>query len=322
MRQSLSIFARRTSQLTNNTRSFSRPLVRAAHSSQTTLPTSSLKVNLVRLGCVVALSAAAAMFTSTVQSASGSSETVIKTVNSSITTFSAPFLRSGAEIGVRMSAIKLANNDLILYNPTPLDPETKQKLDQLGTVKYIVAPSLVHHVYLDPYHTAYPNAKLVGPEGISDKKKMSFVELKDGSVSTANDAMVGWLPDVQCQYFPDFTHKEIMLFHQPTKTLFVGDMLWNLPATEQYSAVHDKTRAPTQHSQFSVQHALDSALHPDGWLAKALQWSANKNTDALKAGLNHVINDWQPTTIVMEHGDVITSGAHEKLQSTYSWIKQ
>ena len=263
--------------------------------------------------------------TSTVQSASGASETVIKQLNPSITTFSAPFARGGAEVGVRMSAIKLANNDLILYNPTPIDPETKAALEKLGTVRYIVAPSLVHHLFVDPYAAAYPSAKLIGPEGITDKKKpLTFLEIKDASEgsNSSYNAQIGWGSEVEFQYFPDFTHKELMLYHRPTKTLFVGDMLWNLPANEAYTHVHDKSRAPTNHSQFSAQHALDHHLHPDGWLAKALQWATNKQTDAMKAGLRKVINEWQPTTIVMQHGDVITTGAHEKLQSTYSWIKQ
>jgi len=215
---------------------------------------------------------------STVQSASGASETVIKQLNSSVTTFSAPFVRGGAEVGVRMSAIKLTNGDLVLYNPTVLDAETKAKLDSLGTVKYIVAPNLVHHTFIDPYPAAYPGVKLIGPEGISDKKKMQFIEIKDakeGSQSEYN-AQIGWGSDVEFQYFPDFAQKEIMLYHRPTHTLFVADMLWNLPANEAYERVVDKTRAPSQHGPWSVQAAVDHHMHPEGWMAKALQWAANK----------------------------------------------
>ena len=258
-----------------------------------------------------------------VQSASGVSETVIRELNPSVTTFSAPFVRGGAEVGVRMSAIKLSNGDLILYNPTQLDSETKAKLDSLGKVRYIVAPNLVHHTFIDPYPANYPGVKLIGPEGMGDKKKMAFVELKDGSVggSSAAEAQIGWGSEVELQYFPDFGQKEVMLYHRPTSTLFVADMMWNLPANESYQRVANKTRAPTQHGQWSVQAAVDHHMHPDGWMAKALQWVANKQTDAMKAGMKRVANDWQPTTIVMEHGDVITTGAREKLESTYSWIK-
>jgi len=154
------------------------------------------------------------------------------------------------------------------------------------------------------------------------KKKLNFLEIKDAKEGAGYSTQIGWGTDVDLQYFPDFAQKEIMLFHRPTKTLFVADMLWSLPANEAYLNVHDKTRVPTNHGQFSLQYAVDHHLHPDGWLGKALQWAANKQTDALKAGLRKVMEEWQPTTIVMEHGDVITSGAHEKLQSTYSWIKQ
>ena len=322
MRPSSAAITRRIFQLTKG-RSLYRPLLRA-YSSQPALKSSSTAtVRLVTLGSLVALSAAA--MSTTVQSASGASETTIKQLNPSVTTFSAPFVRGGAEVGVRMSAIKLPNNDLILYNPTQLDTATKSQLQQLGgQVRYIVAPNLVHHTFIDPYAAAYPGVKLIGPEGISDKKKMAFIEIKDateGSNSTYN-SQIGWGPDVEFQYFPDFLHKEIMLFHKPTKTLFVGDMLWNLPANESYQNVVDKSRVPTAHGSFSAQYALDHYMHPEGWMAKALQWASNKQTDAMKAGLRKVVNEWQPTTIVMEHGDVITTGAHEKLVTNYSWIKQ
>ena len=317
MRRSVSAIARRISQ-PNHTRCLYRPLVRA-YNSQPTLR-SSIPAKLVGLGSLIALSAAA--MSSTVQSASGASETVIKQLNSSVTTFSAPLSRGGAEVGVRMSAIKLANNDLLLYNPTELNEETKAHLQQLGTVRYIVAPNLVHHMFIDPYPATFPGVKLIGPEGISDKKKMAFTEIKDANEGNGYSAQIGWGNDVELQYFPDFVHKEIMLYHRPTKTLFVADMLWNLPANESYERVVDKTRVPTKHSQFSAQYAVDHYMHPDGWMAKALQWASNKQTDQLKAGLKKVVNEWQAATIVMQHGDVITSGAHEKLESTYSWIKQ
>ena len=278
------------------------------------------KTRVVQLACLVAVSAAT--MSSTVQAASGASETTIRQLNPSVTTFSAPFVRTGAEVGVRMSAIKLDNGDLVLYNPTELDTQTKAKLESLGTVRYIVAPNIVHHTFIDPYHAAYPQAKLIGPEGISDKKKIPFMELKEAAESGAYTSQIGWGNDLQLQYFPDFSQKEIMLFHTPTKTLFVGDMLWNLPANEAYTNVNDKTRQPVHQGQFSVQHAVDHHLNPEGWLGKALQWTANKPTDALKAGLKRAIYEWQPQTIVMQHGDVITSDARGKLESTFSYVKQ
>ena len=130
------------------------------------------------------------------------SEVVIRELNSSVTTFSRPFVRTGCEVGVRMSAIKLSSGDLILYNPTELDAETRAKLSSLGTVRYIVAPNLVHHMFVAPYAKEFPNAKIIGPEGLQDKKKSEGVhfalEMKDPSADYSQQ--IGWGTDIEYIY--------------------------------------------------------------------------------------------------------------------------
>ena len=98
-------------------------------------------------------------------------------------------------------------------------------------------------------------------------------------------------------------------------------MLWNLPANEQYTNVHDQSRQPIHASAYGLQAAVAAHLQPEGWLGKALAWVADKATPEFKAGMHRVVEKWQPTTIVPEHGDVITSDADKKLRSTYSWVK-
>ena len=52
--------------------------------------------------------------TATTVSTSSPSEITIRTLDPSITTFSGPFSRNGAEVGVRMSAIRLSDGSLVL----------------------------------------------------------------------------------------------------------------------------------------------------------------------------------------------------------------
>ena len=285
---------------------------------------------------------------------SSSSEVTIRTLNSSITTFSRPFNRAGAEVGVRMSAIRLSNGDLVLYNPTELDAPTQQKLTELGTVKYVITPNLVHHMFAAPYAKAYPQAKFIGPDGIQAKKKddgITFaVEMKDPNIDYNHD--IGWgtdmvsscaaspasptsrgsriphhLPLCLCVrvqdhiYFRDFAQKEIMLCHLPTKTVFLADMVWNLPAIEAYEHVHDQSKHPHHASKYGLQSAFDHHLMPEGWMGKALAWAADKVTPEFKKGMHKLLEQWTPAIIVPEHGEVITAEADKKLRSAFSWVK-
>lgn len=55
----------------------------------------------------------------------------------------------GIPVGGRSTAIKLANGDLWVVVSTPLDTETRAKIDELGgQVKYIVGINAVHNLYL------------------------------------------------------------------------------------------------------------------------------------------------------------------------------
>jgi len=251
-------------------------------------------------------------------------ETVIRQLNPSILLFSAPFHRAaGLEVGVRMSAIKLASTgELVLYNPTNLDEPTKTALDGFGPVRYIIAPNVLHHGFIIPYNTAYPGVHWIMPETLPEKHKDFKVDYELKDPNTIN--IGGWdKNELEIAYFPDFGNKDINLFHHPTSTLFVCDMLWNLPSLEQYSQVADKSRQPshssTDHSNVGVVQSLaDGAMHSSHWLHKATQWTLSKNTDNFKKWADIIVNTWKPKVIVPEHGDVITNGAEERLKERFA----
>ena len=61
-----------------------------------------------------------------------------------------PFYRFNVfPVGGRSTVIKLSNGDLWVAASTPLDTDTKSKLEDLGgKVKYIIGLDAVHNLYL------------------------------------------------------------------------------------------------------------------------------------------------------------------------------
>ena len=71
----------------------------------------------------------------------------VRQVTDSIWTFSKPFLRSNLfKIGGRATAVRFPNGDVFLVSPTEPDETTKETLDKIGKVKYIVAPDFEVHL--------------------------------------------------------------------------------------------------------------------------------------------------------------------------------
>ena len=70
-----------------------------------------------------------------------------------------------AEVGTRMTIVRLADSGLFLHSPVRLDQSLRRALDELGQVRVIVAPSRVHHLFVGDYVAAYPQAKSYAAPG-------------------------------------------------------------------------------------------------------------------------------------------------------------
>lgn len=66
-------------------------------------------------------------------------------------------------VGGRTTVIKLSSGGLWILASTPLDHETKSKIDELGgNVRYIIGANAVHNLYLCGSHALLPT-QLIDP---------------------------------------------------------------------------------------------------------------------------------------------------------------
>lgn len=68
------------------------------------------------------------------------------------------------------SQVRLRSGALAVFSPVALTPEVKETVSALGHVKYIAALDMEHHIFLGPWHEAFPSAKVLGPEGLPEKR--------------------------------------------------------------------------------------------------------------------------------------------------------
>ncbi|MEO1482411.1 MAG: hypothetical protein AAFU77_09925 [Myxococcota bacterium] len=57
-------------------------------------------------------------------------------------------LPGGIEVGATMTVVRLADRGLWIHSPIPLNQALVTELDALGEVRWIVAPNLLHHLFL------------------------------------------------------------------------------------------------------------------------------------------------------------------------------
>ncbi len=70
----------------------------------------------------------------------------------------------------RMTVVKLADGTLWVHSPVQLTANIKQQIDALGSVKYLIAPNALHHLFMADWAVAYPDAQLYGTQQVIDKR--------------------------------------------------------------------------------------------------------------------------------------------------------
>ena len=178
---------------------------------------------------------------------------------------------------------------------------------------------------LGPWHQAYPNAKVIGPEGLPEKRtKQKNEDVPFATVfTTKNKETIKVDPEFDAEFDYEFVsahmNKELAFFHKPTKTLIQADLLFNLPATEQYSKSND---SPTTGCFTKLFMSLNNTQGP-ALGQKRFIWYAMSSSD--RPGYNKSIakiNGWDFDTIIPCHGDVIESGGKGIFQKVFEWHLQ
>ncbi|KAJ7698659.1 hypothetical protein B0H17DRAFT_1050327 [Mycena rosella] len=231
--------------------------------------------------------------------------TVIREVTKDIWTFSRPFTAYGIlPIGGRSTAIKLANGGVWVLASTALNPETKAKIDELGPVQYIISADAVHHVFLGEFKTAYPSAKLLAPAAAVARADKTLVF--DGVWGRdPPDTKYGFEEEIRACYFSGIKNRDIAFFHPASGTMIQADLLFNFPATEQYSKTNSSGSVPFLRS-----------FRPSSWVHGRFVSFMTDNKAAMKRDVKTVA-DWDFQRIIPCHGDVIETDGKQAWLDTY-----
>lgn len=251
---------------------------------------------------------------------------VIRDVTPNVVTLSVPFLRFGLiPVGGRGTIVRLSSGALAVFSPVALTPEVKAKLAELGNnLQYIIAPDIEHHIFVSDWKSAFPTAKIIGPEGLPEKRlkqndpkigkePFDVVFTADSKRSTSISAEFD--KDFEYEYVDGHANKELVFYYKPDHVLIQADFMFNLPATEQYS------RAPVFKPGFFARQFM-KVQTPEGSAIgmKRLHWYAisSGNRSSFNESTKRIAS-WDFTRIIPCHGDVIEEGAQETFKKVFEW---
>ncbi len=82
----------------------------------------------------------------------------------------APLSFAGIGMHTRMTVVRLADGKLWIHSPVKPGPGLRESLDGLGAVAYVCAPNRFHHLFIEDFMAAYPEALLFMAPGLPNKR--------------------------------------------------------------------------------------------------------------------------------------------------------
>ena len=201
----------------------------------------------------------------------------------------------------RMAVVRLDDGSLWIWSPIQLREEMKTALDQLGSVRYLVSPNRLHHLFLGEWAHAWPDAKLYASPGLQRRRRdLSFdTQLED-------EPAFAWRGDIdQIIVRGSFFMEEVVFFHRDSRTAIVADLIQRF----------DPARLRGWRRTVM---ALDGLVGPHGSTPRDWRLSFWNRSAARKA--RQKILDWNPERVIIAHGEWIRDNGRQVVEEALRWM--
>jgi len=203
-------------------------------------------------------------------------------------------------LGRRMTVVVLPGG-LLVHSAVRMAEQDMRALEALGPVRWIVVPNAFHAADAPFYAERYPAARTLVPSGA--RARLARRMRVDGTLEDDWSAeLAATLPRV---ILHGTRTGEAALFHPPSRTLILTDLVFNLG---------DDFRGPAR-----AFLRLNGALNRFG-PTRLFRWVFLRDRAALAASLAEVLA-WDFDRVVMSHGAVLPTGGRAALLRTFDWLE-
>ena len=205
----------------------------------------------------------------------------------------------------RMTVIRLQNGGLWVHSPIKPSDNLLFEIKQLGEVKHLIAPNVLHYSYINEWHELFPEAEVWLASGVQKRAGKSGMNLYYGhELEKAN-----WNEEICFTTFEgSFYVKEVVFFHTESSTLILTDLIENIE-TENLS-IFEKLLLK-----------IGDNHYPNGKTPRDLRMTfLFGKKQALKS--YHKIKKWEPKNIIISHGPCIIGQTKEMLNQAFFWLEK
>ena len=205
----------------------------------------------------------------------------------------------GAELGCRMTCVRLASGAVVVHSPVRGTPELYDAVEGIGSVAWLVAPNAFHHLFVLDWHQRFPNATVL----VAPKLRKKRPDLAGAALLTETPAeWADELEVLQIEGLPQVN--EFVFFHRPSRTLVLTDLAFHFG----------------RDSPFLTRWLIRLTGRLGELAPTLLERLLVRDRAALRESLQKVL-EWPFERVVVSHGDILESDrAREALARGYDWL--
>ncbi|MBK8407829.1 MAG: hypothetical protein IPL19_07550 [Sandaracinaceae bacterium] len=137
-------------------------------------------------------------------------------------------IHAGFYLPVRSTLLRLDDGSLLMISPLRIDDALAARVDALGPISHIVAPSNLHHLFVGEAAVRWPSARVLLPSGLPAKLARLGRAVPLHSVLPAD--LPSGVQGVLLDGVPAMG--ETVFFHAASRTLVVTDLVFHVLAPE------------------------------------------------------------------------------------------
>ncbi len=211
-----------------------------------------------------------------------------------------PVHYAGLDFYSRMTVIRLSDGSLMLHSPCDIDAETKQHVERIGRVAYIVAPGSYHYLHVISAQNAFPEAQTYICPGI-ERKRPDI----DFDWILGDRAAQGWNVDMEQVLVRGTKYIwEVAFFHKRSQTLILVDLIEN---------IGDQTEGVGWGLKLWWKIVFHMWNRPKPAPEYQIGW---KDKRAAGRSLNRILQ-WDFKRVIIAHGDLIEANSKAVLRKAW-----
>ena len=131
----------------------------------------------------------------------------------------------GFQLPTRMVVIRLPGDDLLVWSPTAFSENLRRQIDTFGSVRHLIAPNSLHHLFLQEWQEAYPQATLYAAPGLRERRRDLQID-----VELTGQRLEAWSGEVDYVVVRgNRITTEAVFFHTRSRTALFTDLLQQYP---------------------------------------------------------------------------------------------